>query len=682
MAALARAYGFSTPIAAWILMASAFAIQARAVDDSNGGENPKAPLQIVVTGTRTERSSSDTPVRTEVVTRRELERTHARTLTEALRDVPGLLLRETIDGAGYEASMQGLTGEQVLVLIDGLPISASTGSTVDLSQIALSEVDRVEIVKGALSAQYGSAAMGGVINVITRDISPGFSGEVLGDLGSYGEQNPSGDENDDASRHGRARLRGGSEQWRVALAADQRDSDGFDPDPSSWPQPGDQVYRRQLDGRLEWRPSEAGAFYVGGGQYDDERASRAQLLLPGERVDYTLNETTERERLTGGASWSWGEGWRARLNGVGEDFADSTHKAVRSDGTRFDERRAVLGLQHVTALVDLPMYGKHLLQFGGDYHSENLLQTVNGATELDTGGKVSRSSREIFFQDDIFLNSRWELLPGARYQDDSDFGGHAAPKLNVRGDLLQTADWEGALRFGWGAGYRVPNLKERHFRFDHSSLGYVVIGNPDLQPEESSSWQLGWNAKWRGGVGLDFNLFHNRLRNLIQVDEANAEVVNGIHQFRYENVARAQTQGAELAANFWLWPRVGLNAAYTLLDTQDKSTGQEITRQPRHQARFGADWQAFERTGLSLRTRYQSDELISESSGARSPSWTVVDVTVNHDLTKNLRLFAGLENVFNEQRDFTRVDSTGSTLDFRPLAGSFFYLGARYAWGP
>ncbi len=631
------------------------------------------PLRIVVTGTRTARTTTDTPVRTEVVTREELERTHARTLTEALEDVPGLLLRPIHGKAGYEASLQGLSGEQVLVLIDGLPISASTGSTVDLSQLALTDVERVEIVKGAMSAQYGSAAMGGVINVITRRIRPGFSGEVLGDLGTYGEQNPSGEENEAASRHGHMRLQGGSEQWRVALAADQRDSDGFDPDPTSWPQPGDQVDRQQADGRLEWYPSVDGRFYLQGGKFKEDARSRYQLVLPGQRVNQSLRETAERERLGGGASWRWGEGWQAQINGVGEDFSDRTLKLVGS--TTFDDRRALLGLQHITTLLDWPMLGKHLFQVGADYHGENLTQSKDGSSELDDAGKVSRSSREVFFQDDIFLSERWELLPGLRYQDDSDFGGHSAPKLNLRGDVLQTADWQGAMRLGWGAGYRVPNLKERHFRFDHSQLGYVVIGNPDLQPEESSSWQLGWASTWRGELGLDVNLFHNRLRNLIQVDLANAQVVNGIQQFRYENIARAQTQGLELSANWRMRPRLSLSAAYTLLDTEDKTTGQDITRQPRHQARLGSDWQVLTHTSLSLRARHQSDELVSATTGARSPSFTVVDVSVNHDLTSKLRLFAGLDNVFNEQRDFTNPD------DFSQLAGSFLYLGARYVWG-
>jgi len=127
----------------------------------------KALKPVVVTATRTERVLDETPVRTEVVTREEIERTHARTLKQALENVPGLQMREVVGKSGYELSLQGLSSDQVLVLIDGLPITASTGSTVDLSQYLISGVERIEVVKGASSAQYGSSAMGGVINIIT-----------------------------------------------------------------------------------------------------------------------------------------------------------------------------------------------------------------------------------------------------------------------------------------------------------------------------------------------------------------------------------------------------------------------------------------------------------------------------------------------------------------------------------
>ncbi|MGB6054967.1 MAG: TonB-dependent receptor plug domain-containing protein, partial [Burkholderiaceae bacterium] len=147
---------------------------------------------VVVTGTRSEKTLDETPVPTEVVDSKEIARTHARTLKDALENVPGLQLTEIHGKSGYEITMQGMSSDQVLVLIDGLPITASTGSSVDVSQYLLTEVDHVEVVKGASSAQYGSSAMGGVVNVITRRIRSGVSAAASADVGSYGAQNVDG----------------------------------------------------------------------------------------------------------------------------------------------------------------------------------------------------------------------------------------------------------------------------------------------------------------------------------------------------------------------------------------------------------------------------------------------------------------------------------------------------------
>lgn len=630
------------------------------------------PLMVVVTGTRTERAGEDAPVRTEVVSRQEIEDTHARTLKEALENIPGLQLSPIHGKAGYEASLQGLSGEQVLVLIDGLPLTASTGSTVDLSQLSLTDVERIEVVKGAMSAQYGSAAMGGVINVITRRIQPELSGSITLDAGSYGDQNPSGDSKALSNRHGQFHIQGGSQQWRLRLAGDVRNSDGVDPDPDTWPVPGDAVDREQFILRGEWIPDARRQAHASVSHFNEKANSRYLRSRPGRDISQEKLEHAERLRMTAGGEWTLKNGLHLVLNAADEQFDDRTLKYAGN--TTFDDRRAELGLTHITALAALPAIGKHILQLGTDYHAESLGQTIDGNSELQAPGKVTRDSREVFIHDDVLLSDSWELLLGLRYQDDSDFGSHSAPKANLRGHLLQQGDWTGTLRVGWGEGYRVPNLKERHYLFDHSNLGYVVIGNPDLQPETSSSWQLGWRMAWRRSTWLDINLFDNRLHNLIQVDEVNAAVINGITQFEYENLNRARTRGAELGGHWQPTRTLGLSAGYTYMRTRNEDSHTELTRRPKQQARLGMDWQFLPRWRFTSRTRYQSSELVSTANGSRSASWKVLDVALNYDWSEQLRLFTGIDNLGHEQRDFT------DTNDFRPVEGRFFYAGLRYDW--
>ena len=114
------------------------------------------------------------------------------------------------------------------------------------------------------------------------------------------------------------------------------------------------------------------------------------------------------------------------------------------------------------------------------------------------GGKRTRDSKEAFLQYDYWLTDNIELLPGIRYQDDSDFGTHSAPKLSLMFSH-ESGQGDGRLRASYGNGYRVPNMKERYFIFDHSVNGYKVLGNPNLQPEQSDSFQLGY--EWQTAAG-------------------------------------------------------------------------------------------------------------------------------------------------------------------------------------
>src|SRR5690606_34644044 len=302
--------------------------------------------QVVVTGTRSERLLQESPVRTEVVSSEEIERTHATNLTEALRYVPGLLLREIHGQSGHEVWLQGISSDRVLIIYDGLPVTATTGSSVDVSQLSLIDVDRVEVVKGATSAQYGSAAMGGVINIVPRDIPVGFSGEATVQGGTYGDQNGDGQSDDLGRYQGRLQMGLGSQQWRGRIALEQNEHDGVDPDPTTWSRPGDATERRHLDGRLEWHPSSQGRAYLQASQLHDESESRYDVEVPGSRVNQSKYEILDRLRLSGGALWRFEQGADWRLDMMHEEVEDETYK--QGGSFRFDRRDADLTTSHVT----------------------------------------------------------------------------------------------------------------------------------------------------------------------------------------------------------------------------------------------------------------------------------------------------------------------------------------------
>jgi outer membrane receptor for ferrienterochelin and colicins len=200
----------------------------------------------------------------------------------------------------------------------------------------------------------------------------------------------------------------------------------------------------------------------------------------------------------------------------------------------------------------------------------------------------------------------------------------------------------------------------------------MVLGNPDLKPESSHSFQLGGQLSWRDRVTVDANLFYNRVSDLIQTDMANFTLVNGIATYTYRNVARARTQGAETSLRWRATGALGLTAAYTYTDADDLDTGAQLTRRPRHMGRLGADWRVLPSTEITARARFQSSEVADSTTGARSPGWGTLDLVVNQRIGRNAAVFAGVNNLFGRQRDFSNAS------DFGPVAGRFVYLGARF----
>ncbi|MDI9244458.1 TonB-dependent receptor [Marinobacter sp. CHS3-4] len=630
--------------------------------------------ELVVTGTRSERRLLDTPVRTEVVTAKEIEKTHARNLKEALVNVPGLQLRAIHGKAGFEVWLQGVSSDRVLVLIDGLPMTATTGSSVDVSQLAALDIERIEVVKGATSAQYGSSAMGGVVNVITRPPQPGLSGELTTDSGTYRDQNPSAEKYEPSRYSVRANVQGGSDALSMRLSGSHQHSDGVDPEPEDWAMPGDEFDRNDLKLRADWLAAQGHRIRASLNRFEEESVSRYVERNPPNFDNQRKDETVERSRLVMSGDHKIVSSLRGGWSAVYEVLNDDTVKF--NANSSFDDRSAEHVLSKVSANLEQNLGSTHLLKGGVDLKRESLKQIKDGVSELEGDGKQQREGQDIWAQDTWMPTDKLELVPGFRVQNDSDFGAHVAPKINARYDLARSNGVAGFIRGGVGAGYRVPNLKERYYRFDHSELGYVVQGDEGLKPEESVSYQLGGGVSWNRLAWLETNAFLNDIDQLIQTYDTGV-INNGVQEFRYENVAEARTWGLETTAGWEAADRWRITTGYTLTYTEDLETGRELNKVPRHQIDLGVDGPLFAR-GLnwSVRIRYQSDEFVDADRGTRSPGYTTADLKLNYRMSSQVRLFGGVDNATDVQRDFSNASE-----DFRPVAGRFAYAGLSVSFG-
>lgn len=629
---------------------------------------------LVVTGTRSQKALSDTPVRTEVVTKEQLQNHNAKTVAEALKGIPNILLKPIHGKSGFEVWMQGLSSDRVKVLIDGLPVSATTGSSVDVTQISTVGVERIEIVKGATSALYGSSAMGGVVNVITDKSSlnsPSYA--VSLETGSFGEDNPDEDAFSPAFRRLSATGVGRIGDWNGRLSADISDSDGFDATPENWSTQGARGERSTIGLNLVWNKTANSEYTFGLERYAEDLKSNLQDNVGGKSIDKIKFEDTSRVRLDATAKWDLDDSVLS-ASVIRETLDNTTFQDVVITPEKEQRRDAELAFNQVNFDWMVPISDNHTMSLGGQLFESSLDQTKELLNEVDPGSK--RNSTDFYLQNDVF-SGNWELLPGVRIQDDSDFGLHIAPKVNVRYDFDTNSEWETYLRAGVGAGYRVPNLKERHYLFDHSHLGYIVNGNNNLVPEESLSYQFGMGFENGQNQRYEVNFFLNNIKNMINTSfdaGSTASRQDNVQVFRYQNTEKARTHGAELSLQQQLSPYLFLQAGYTWMKSEDLKTGYSLTRRPEHQINLALeaelpDWDA----QVSLLGRYQSSEYVDELSTMRSPSWSEFDIKLNKALGDQLTFFTGINNLADTQRDFT------SGADFRPEIGRYIYLGFTYS---
>lgn len=641
--------------------------------------------RVVITGTRTEQVLSESPVRTEIISRDDIERHHARNLHEAINLLPGALIHKVHGKTGYEVWLQGVDSNRVLVLIDGEPVSASTGTTVDLTQIGTINIDRIEVVKGATSALYGSNAIGGVINIITRKPSKAFSYSIRGDMGSFGSQNVSGNEFNHAQRTVAGYMALKKPTWFSDINFDVVDSDGFKPYNHHWDQLGPKSLKGTGRLSMGFTPSVNQEYVIAADYYLEDTRYQTTRNNAG-KPDYRVKrEEADRTTYKVAANW-WLDHWGdIQLRYFNEVFDDTTEQDSISTDYLEQQRDAELTTHKFMSQWTLESRSGLVFTSGIDYVDESLRQQTRIQTsptnvrEFSELAKPSpsRHNIEFFHQADIYASERLQLLPGFRWQNDSDFGDYLTPKLNGRfklGDLNDNTTY--MLRFGVGKGYRVPSLKERYYKFDHSQNGYVVNGNPDLQPESSKSFQLGWVISKPNAFSVDLNIFYNKLVDLIEVESSEPPSASNdfVQQFLYVNVRKAKTQGGEVSGTFIPNNQARISLAYTYLESQDLLTGNHLGKRPRHQVKSSVDYSpATSNFTFSIAGQWQSKAWYDLENQNMAKNWSRFDFKVNYQFNRNFKIYGGIDNIFSAQKDFT------NHFDLRPEQGRFVYLGLQLA---
>ncbi len=666
-----------------VLLTSTFSLAGQNNLES-GTDSQAVDGTYVVTGTRTKKAVLDSPVRVEVVSRDTILRSNARDLRDAIAMVPGVLLRDIHGKSGQEVWMQGLDGKHVLVLIDGDPVSQSTNQTTDLSQIGIMNIEQIEIVKGAVSALYGSGAMGGVINVITRKPTRPLVYTVKGDIGTYGRDNIGADRYKvaDANSAGVVSIREGL--WDAQLSYDWRDSDGFDQDAydrsdTNWERDGADSQRLNMNAMLGFSPDASSRYALATDVYSEEIRSRYYSTGPSP-LPYLKTEKVDRVAYKGSGDWlmkDWGD---LKVRYFYEDFDNPTSQDIANNPGLEQHRDASQTVQKFSTQWNLPINDWATRTIGVEYDQNEIAQKQwkrddlgdkEYSSELTPGADSSR--RVFYVQDDLFLGENLELLPGFRWQDDSDFGNYLAPRVNGRVDLAREGGYQQFIRFGIGRGYRVPSLKERFYVFDHSQHGYMVLGNANLKPESSDSIQLGWSIQESGNYLVDLNLFYNDLEDFIETEFSGINADN-VQIFEYDNIEEARSRGVEMVSQIHYDNGLSWMTGYTYTDAIDRKTNNALPKQPKHQVKSSLQYDsADDNFSLTFNARWESHSYFDATNFEKSPAHSLFDLKADFGLAPGFNFYTGIDNLRNTQKD------PDNPHDLRPLSGRYIYVGLRWS---
>ena len=591
--------------------------------------------EVVVTGTRTPKFLKDTPIQTRVITSKDIARVDATNVQDLLQqEMPGIEFSYAMNQQTH-LNFSGFGGQGVLFLVDGERLAGETMDDVDFTRLNMDNVERIEIVKGAASALYGSNATGGVINIITKHATQPWTLNVNGRYAKHNEQ-----------RYG-ASLGLNGKHWNNMLTANFNRMDNYDV--HSAPNPVTRVISTiygdktmNFKEQLTWSPSE-------------------KLSLAG-RAGYFFRETIrtadlpERYRdFTGGLrlNWNISENDVLQANYAFDQYDKSDYQKQR----KLDIRDYSNVQNTFRMLYNHSFEGGDVLTIGADYLHDYLYNT-----NLE-GDVKKQDSWDVFAQYDWQITDKLEAVGAVRYDYFSDGkDSHVTPKLNLCYTPLRNL----ALRAGYGMGFRAPTLKEKYYNFDMSGI-WIVEGNPDLKSEISHNFNL--SAEYtKGHYNFTASAYYNKVKNKLSTSAPYFKsTTDKLPYLPYTNLDTYSVYGGEVGVqarwNNGFSSRI--TYAYTKEQLAKDKDGNTINNQyipAREHAlnmRFDYDHQFTKNYGLSVglngrvlsgveNVEYKNYYDVSEGTVTVSyPAYTLWKLSLVQRIGKAVKVNMALDNLFN-----------------------------------
>lgn len=657
---------------------------------------------MVVTATRTEMSVKEAPSAVQVVDSKKLEQTQAKTLHDALKGALGVNVFNDFQGRS-NVSIRGSESRHVLILVDGKRLGGeaayNSANAWDVDRIRMEDVEKVEIIRGPAGALYGSDAMGGVINVVTKTPNKTIA-SINYEYGWY--ENGKG-----AGYKSNLYLQGAEKNYSYKINAGLNNSRPYDVlNPSDKAPTGsyadynfygeeqplsvnvgytfDNGNKLGLDfSRLKEKTQQAGA------------PTRTFMNKPGTSITpttpyqdkiktiYNDNKRTDYAITYQGSDDKQDWMFRAYKSVFDKHYKNQDLKrmtmrgrpgAWNMDAPKIDTIKRTLSV--IEGKDTFNLSDKNKLTAGFEYRKDESEGTrlkkpntsLSGSSARDAFDKAAINYMAAYVQDEFRPNDKWLIIPSVRFDHSDQFSNKLTSNLAA---TYNAAD-DVRIKAVVGQGYKTPTVNDLYIFWEMyaknpGSDGQFYVGNPDLKPEKSLNYELSVEKDWGDRSTVHFGLFRNEVKDLIgtywtgKMTEDYPDIYPGITGDRimaYENIPEALLQGVELYGSHRIGKDIYLNAGYTFLDAKDKTAGTRLKDRAKHQVTFGVSYQPENIYAWDLSFDLVSNINYYFNNGDKSTmgnfvyetkNFTIANIMTSKHLNKDTKIYLGIDNISNHQ---------------------------------